>query len=160
MKFLRVEASFSIIDEQGEHEHQNLGPYMNMPTVIDALNMTLVSDPYGWKKQVNERKVVKDSFYSLSDRHPMPDDQQRELFMVSCSCVCGFMTMEELRNWFCNRDLLILHTTGFFIVEYELKSEHSVLEDNLYSWNENQTVFDMSKCEMKGFIDIRDLLNA
>lgn len=152
MIFYRVEASFSVLDAYGKQEAMNLGPYMNMGQVIEARNDThSFNDSEDW---VDENEVVSESFYQMSSRHPMPDEDQRELFYESCSYVCGFDSLEKLRRWFCNKDLLTLYKTGFMIAKYET-DDYSDFVSNDY-----QDVFSLSKSQMIEFIDISDLLNA
>ncbi|UNY46990.1 unknown function [Cronobacter phage LPCS28] len=154
MILYRVEAAFSTVDDFGKREGVNLGPYMAMGTVIETLNdFYSIHDADIW---IDEDAVVGDSFYSMSDRHPMPDDKQRELFYESSSFVCGFDSMKKLREWFCNRDLRILKTTNFIIMKYKFDGRFK----RSIRTNEFQDVFDLKKCEPVGFIDIEDLLNA
>lgn len=154
MFFYRVEAGFSTIDNFGKCESIHMGPYMNMGSVIEAFNETYsLNDAEIW---VDEKKVVREEFYASTDRHPTPDDDQRELFYKSCSHVCGFDSMEKLRDWFCNKDLRILKTTHFVIMKYKFDGRFK----NSVKSNEFQDVFDLDKCKLVDFIDIEDLLSA
>lgn len=154
MKLYRVEASFSTLDQMGRLESVNLGPYMAMPQVIEAVNDTHAhNDSDLW---INENEIIGDSFYSISDTHPKPDDEQSEKFWKSSTFVCGFTSLEKLRAWFCNKDLRVLKTTHFMIAIYEFDGRR---KKSIQS-NEFQDVFDLHYCKMKSFIDIEDLLNA
>lgn len=154
MELYRVEAAFSTIDTFSRIESINMGPYMHMGQVIEAVNDTHSANNSAlW---INETEVVREEFYSSTDRHPTPDNNQKELFYESGAFVCGFTSLEKLRDWFCNRDLRILKTTHFMIVKYKFDGR---FKRSIKS-NEYQDVFDLRKCKPIGFIDIEDLLGA
>lgn len=154
MELYRIEASFSTIDNYGKIEAENLGPYMHMGSVIEAVNDThSANNSMIW---IDEASVVREEFYASTDRHPTPDEEQKDLFYQSAAFVCGFDSLEKLREWFCNKDLRILKTTHFMIVKYKFDGR---FKRSIKS-NEYQDVFDLRKCQMTGFIDIEDLLCA
>ena len=64
MKLYRVEASFSTLDQMGRLESVNLGPYMAMPQVIEAVNDTHAhNDSDLW---INENEVISVIHFTVS----------------------------------------------------------------------------------------------
>lgn len=151
MKIFRVEAALSIIDEYSKLEHCNLGPYQGRDFVINAFNHTYLKNRQ-IKKYYDVRKFP-ENFDQMTSAHPRPDDDQDVLFWSDGNYLCGFRTLEELKNWFNRHDLELLAKCHFMISEYNL----SPTDDNYLS-NKHQTVFNLDDSVLVRMIDLNDFI--
>lgn len=92
-----------------EHREHLCGPYADTYMLPEGYCDRL----YGLLEHHNNR-----------DTHPTPDEDQIEGGWMMSSEVCGFQSMEQLRDWFSVEELLGLHEMDFVVSRYEVDDGH------------------------------------
>lgn len=119
-----------------EHCLTGNGPYQNLATAdVDLLAMV--------ERHANDSKshpvYTEDTF--IKGCSLCPDSEYLDSLIEFHGWSFGFKTMYQLRDWFSDTELAILHHHGFNLVVYELNSDSAC---NL----RKQSVFDKKKANV------------